>query len=186
MLIIWIHCVGAAYAALLFRMRKIASIFLQLCRDWLLKWLTHVCVGRFLIKVHQVVWNLLQWAVLNVWAAAASVLLTRQQAWLHQGHQTKGRCSWRIPRSFRLLLICIALWLLLDINLDVLRIHLTHFLWCEPWSKKWLTNGQKGANLVKNIKCLITYFGRLNTMNYWWHYFLFRYHSYLDNILFIQ
>lgn len=34
----------------------------------------------FLIKDSQVVGSLLQWTVLNAWVAAASVLLTRQQA----------------------------------------------------------------------------------------------------------
>lgn len=51
----------------------------RLCRQKLLP-------KPFLIKVHQVGGSLLQWTVLNMWAAAASVLLTRQQAWLHQGH----------------------------------------------------------------------------------------------------
>lgn len=133
--------------------KKIASIFLQLCCDWLLKWLTHVCVGRFLIKVHQVVGYLLQWAVLNVWAAAASVLLTRQQAWLHQGHETKGRCTRRILQSIRLLQICIVLCLLLDINLDV-HAQNTSYTWFCSVNHKGRIGLTGGFTVISIIFCL--------------------------------
>lgn len=53
----------------------------------------------FLIKDSQVVGSLLQWRVLNEWAAAASVLLTRQQAWLHQGRYITSRCTLGIINS---------------------------------------------------------------------------------------
>lgn len=92
------------------------------------------------------------------------------------------RCTRRISQSFRLLQICIVLCLLLNIHLDVhtsaQNTAYTCFCIVNHKGRNGLINGQKGANFVKNMKYLFTNFYKLNTMHYWWHYFLIRFHSY--------
>lgn len=85
--------------------------------DWLLNCLNSIWFWQrvsyccswmpFLIKDSQVVGSLFHWRVLNEWAAAASVLLTGQQAWLHQGHYIITRCTIGIISSIPQILIVI-------------------------------------------------------------------------------
>ena len=81
----------------------------------------------FLIKDSQIVGRHFEQIVLSRWAAAASVLLTKQEAWLHQGCTIIPRCAPVIINSIlqRLILILMGL---LSLNVLIQSCNTQH--WC--------------------------------------------------------